>query len=126
MNRVLHIIEKEIYKSTVQNNNTIVEFICRDSERDIYIDGGVYKETKYDFIFIVNTGDWFNKTIRFDIAINTYDNNIVVRKGYGYDYKEYSKAKFKDIAKYINEEVIKFSLQDLDNRNKNIKKQNVV
>lgn len=126
MNRVLHIIEKEIYKSTVQNNNTIVEFICRDSERDIYIDGGAYKETKYDFIFLVNTGDWFNKTIRFDIAINTYDNNIVVRKGYGYDYKEYSKAKFKDIVKYINEEVIKFSLQDLGNINKNIKKQKVV
>lgn len=126
MNRVLHMIEKGIYKNTVQNNNSIVEFICRDSNRDIYINGSVYKETKYDFIFLINTGDWFDKTIRFDIAINNYDNNIVVRKGYGYDYSEYGKAQFKDIIKYVNEEVIEFSLQDLSNINKNIKKQKIV
>ncbi len=126
MNRVLHMIEKGIYKTTVQNNNAIVEFICRDSKRDVYINGDVYKETKYDFIFLVDTGDWFNKTIRFNIAINTCDNDIVVRKGYGYDYKEYSKTQFEDIIKYINKEVVKFSLRDLDSKNENIKKQNVV
>ena len=83
MKRLLNLIENNIERRLLQYNKNVVECTKKETIRDVYIDDGVYKETKIDLIFLIDTGDWFNKTIRFDIAINTHDNMLVVRKGYG-------------------------------------------
>ena len=68
----------------------------------------------------VKAGDWFNKTIRFDIAINTHDNMLVVRKGYGYDYIAYKRNKFKKVVEYIDYEIYKFIMDNINDSTKKI------
>ena len=120
MKRILNLIEKGIVKNTVQSMTSIVEYKQKESSRAVYIDGGVYEENKISLIFLVNTGDWFNKTIRFDIAVNTYDNKLVTRQGYGCDYKVFDRAEFKEIINCISNEVHKFSLQDTCKKEKKL------
>lgn len=122
MKRLLNLIEKNIQKNTVQKMEYIVEYTQKESTRNVYINGGVYEENKVDLIFLVDTGDWFNKTIRFDIAINTYDNMLVLRKGYGYDYVEYKRTDFKKIIEYISNEVYMFSMENTNKTEKKLNK----
>lgn len=128
MKRLLNIIGKKFQINTVQNLLNIVEYTQRENKRNVYINGGVFEENKMDLIFLIDTGDWFYKTIRFDIAINTYDNKLVIRKGYGYDYIEYELNQFNLIVEYITQEIIAFGNQDKENRkNKiSIKKRKIV
>lgn len=120
MKRLLNLIENNIERRLLQYNKNVVECTKKETIRDVYIDGGVYKETKIDLIFLIDTGDWFNKTIRFDIAINTHDNMLVVRKGYGYDYIAYKRNKFKKVVEYIDYEIYKFIIDNINDSTKKI------
>ena len=75
MHRLLNIIGKRFQIYEMQQMLHIVEYTQRESRRNVYINGGVFEENKIDLIFLIDTGDWFDKTIRFDIAINTYLHN---------------------------------------------------
>ena len=125
MKSLLNLIEKNIQKNTAQKMEYIVEYTQKESTRNVYINGGVYEENKIDLIFLIDTGDWFNKTIRFDIATNTHDNMLVVRKGYGYDYVEYKRADFKKIIEYINNEVYMFSMENANKTEKKLNKRKI-
>lgn len=120
MKRLLNLIENNIERRLLQYNKNVVESTKKEIIRDVYIDGGVYKETKIDLIFLIDTGDWFNKTIRFDIAINTHDNMLVVRKGYGYDYIAYKRNEFKKVVEYIDYEIYKFIMDNINDSTKKI------
>lgn len=120
MKRLLNLIENNIERRLLQYNKNVVESTKKEIIRDVYIDGGVYKETKIDLIFLIDTGDWFNKTIRFDIAINTHDNMLVVRKGYGYDYIAYKRNEFKKVVEYIDYEIYKFIIDNINDSTKKI------
>lgn len=120
MKRLLNLIENNIERRLLQYNKNVVESTKKEIVRDVYIDGGVYKETKIDLIFLIDTGDWFNKTIRFDIAINTHDNMLVVRKGYGYDYIAYKRNEFKKVVEYIDYEIYKFIMDNINDSTKKI------
>lgn len=126
MKRLLNIIGERFNNNIVQKMLNIVEYIQKEDKRDIYVDGCVYEENKIDLIFLLDTGDWFYKTIRFDIAINTYDNKLVLRKGYGYDYAEYSLNQFEDIIGVVTENIIHFIELDSKKNNLNIKKLKIV
>ena len=120
MKRLLNLIENNLERRLLQYNKNVVESTKKEIIRDVYIDGGVYKETKIDLIFLIDTGDWFNKTIRFDIAINTHDNMLVVRKGYGYDYIAYKRNEFKKVVEYIDYEIYKFIMDNINDSTKKI------
>lgn len=120
MKRLLNLIENNLERRLLQYNKNVVESTKKEIIRDVYIDGGVYKETKIDLIFLIDTGDWFNKTIRFDIAINTHDNMLVVRKGYGYDYIAYKRNEFKKVVEYIDYEIYKFIIDNINDSTKKI------
>lgn len=120
MKRLLNLIENNLERRLLQYNKNVVESTKKEIVRDVYIDGGVYKETKIDLIFLIDTGDWFNKTIRFDIAINTHDNMLVVRKGYGYDYIAYKRNEFKKVVEYIDYEIYKFIMDNINHSTKKI------
>lgn len=120
MKRLLNLIENNIERRLLQYNKNVVECTKKETIRDVYIDDGVYKETKIDLIFLIDTGDWFNKTIRFDIAINTHDNMLVVRKGYGYDYIAYKRNEFKKVVEYIDYEIYKFIIDNINDSTKKI------
>lgn len=120
MKRLLNLIENNIERRLLQYNKNVVECTKKETIRDVYIDDGVYKETKIDLIFLIDTGDWFNKTIRFDIAINTHDNMLVVRKGYGYDYIAYKRNEFKKVVEYIDYEIYKFIMDNINHSTKKI------
>lgn len=120
MKRLLNLIENNIERRLLQYNKNVVECTKKETIRDVYIDDGVYKETKIDLIFLIDTGDWFNKTIRFDIAINTHDNMLVVRKGYGYDYIAYKRNEFKKVVEYIDYEIYKFIMDNINDSTKKI------
>ena len=120
MKRLLNLIENNIERRLLQYNKNVVECTKKETIRDVYIDDGVYKETKIDLIFLIDTGDWFNKTIRFDIAINTNDNMLVVRKGYGYDYIAYKRNEFKKVVEYIDYEIYKFIMDNINDSTKKI------
>ena len=120
MKRLLNLIENNIERRLLQYNKNVVECTKKETIRDVYIDGGVYKETKIDLIFLIDTGDLFNKTIRFDIAINTHDNMLVVRKGYGYDYIAYKRNEFKKVVEYIDYEIYKFIMDNINDSTKKI------
>lgn len=120
MKRLLNLIENNLERRLLQYNKNVVESTKKEIVRDVYIDGGVYKETKIDLIFLIDTGDWFNKTIRFDIAINTHDNMLVVRKGYGYDYIAYKRNEFKKVVEYIDYEIYKFIMDNINDSTKKI------
>lgn len=120
MKRLLNLIENNIERRLLQYNKNVVESTKKEIIRDVYIDDGVYKETKIDLIFLIDTGDWFNKTIRFDIAINTHDNMLVVRKGYGYDYIAYKRNEFKKVVEYIDYEIYKFIMDNINDSTKKI------
>lgn len=122
MHRLLNIIGKRFQIYEMQQMLHIVEYTQRESRRNVYINGGVFEENKIDLIFLIDTGDWFDKTIRFDIAINTYDNKLIVRKGYGYDYIEYELNQFNMLVEYITQEVIVFGKIDSMNIQNKIKK----
>ena len=120
MKRLLNLIENNIERRLLQYNKNVVECTKKETIRDVYIDDGVYKETKIDLIFLIDTGDLFNKTIRFDIAINTHDNMLVVRKGYGYDYIAYKRNEFKKVVEYIDYEIYKFIMDNINDSTKKI------
>lgn len=120
MKRLLNLIENNLERRLLQYNKNVVECTKKETIRDVYIDDGVYKETKIDLIFLIDTGDWFNKTIRFDIAINTHDNMLVVRKGYGYDYIAYKRNEFKKVVEYIDYEIYKFIIDNINDSTKKI------
>lgn len=120
MKRLLNLIENNLERRLLQYNKNVVECTKKETIRDVYIDDGVYKETKIDLIFLIDTGDWFNKTIRFDIAINTHDNMLVVRKGYGYDYIAYKRNEFKKVVEYIDYEIYKFIMDNINDSTKKI------
>lgn len=120
MKRLLNLIENNLERRLLQYNKNVVECTKKETIRDVYIDDGVYKETKIDLIFLIDTGDWFNKTIRFDIAINTHDNMLVVRKGYGYDYIAYKRNEFKKVVEYIDYEIYKFIIDNINHSTKKI------
>ena len=120
MIRLLNLIENNLERRLLQYNKNVVECTKKETIRDVYIDDGVYKETKIDLIFLIDTGDWFNKTIRFDIAINTHDNMLVVRKGYGYDYIAYKRNEFKKVVEYIDYEIYKFIMDNINDSTKKI------
>lgn len=122
MHRLLNVIGKRFQIHEMQQMLHIVEYTQRESRRNVYINGGVFEENKIDLIFLIDTGDWFDKTIRFDIAINTYDNKLIVRKGYGYDYIEYELNQFNMLVGYITQEVIVFGKIDSMNIQNKIKK----
>ena len=122
MHGLLNVIGKRFQIHEMQQMLHIVEYTQRESRRNVYINGGVFEENKIDLIFLIDTGDWFDKTIRFDIAINTYDNKLIVRKGYGYDYIEYELNQFNMLVEYITQEVIVFGKIDSMNIQNKIKK----
>lgn len=122
MHGLLNVIGKRFQIHEMQQMLHIVEYTQRESRRNVYINGGVFEENKIDLIFLIDTGDWFDKTIRFDIAINTYDNKLSVRKGYGYDYIEYELNQFNMLVGYITQEVIVFGKIDSMNIQNKIKK----
>lgn len=122
MHGLLNVIGKRFQIHEMQQMLHIVEYTQRESRRNVYINGGVFEENKIDLIFLIDTGDWFDKTIRFDIAINTYDNKLIVRKGYGYDYIEYELNQFNMLVGYITQEVIVFGKIDSMNIQNKIKK----
>lgn len=122
MHRLLNVIGKRFQIHEMQQMLHIVEYTQRESRRNVYINGGVFEENTIDLIFLIDTGDWFDKTIRFDIAINTYDNKLIVRKGYGYDYIEYELNQFNMLVEYITQEVIVFGKIDSMNIQNKIKK----
>lgn len=122
MHGLLNVIGKRFQIHEMQQMLHIVEYTQRESRRNVYINGGVFEENTIDLIFLIDTGDWFDKTIRFDIAINTYDNKLIVRKGYGYDYIEYELNQFNMLVEYITQEVIVFGKIDSMNIQNKIKK----
>ena len=126
MKRVLNLMVNDIQKKVLQNSAYIREYNEKEFCREIYIDGHIYIEYKTDLVFLVNTGDWFNKTIRFDIKMNTYDNNLVLRKGYGNDYIVFERKDFKNVVSYIHDEIDKFYLEDLFKNKKNIIMKNII
>lgn len=122
MRRLLDLIENNVQK----DSGYISEYINKESSRDIYLNGHVYEEYKMDLIFLIDTGDWFKKTIRFDIKLNNYNNEILVRKGYGYEYEAYDRKEFKRIIGFINKEINEFFLKNKVEINKNIKTKKII
>lgn len=116
MKKLLNLVENNIVDK-VNGIDRVVEFSCRKYTREIYIDGFVYEEDRIDLIFLVDKGEWFNNIIRFDITINNYCDRIVVRKGYGNDYSEYKRTSFKDVVRYVYDEVYSYSIDNLKKLN---------
>ena len=108
---ILNLIDDKIKKYIVENNNYIEKYSVKSFSREVYIDSKVYIENKFEFVFLINTGDWFSKTIRFDIKINSQDNKISIRKGYGDKYEIYDKKDFKRCIYFIDKEIKKFYLK---------------
>ena len=48
MKRLLNLIENNLERRLLQYNKNVVESTKKEIIRDVYIDGGVYKETKID------------------------------------------------------------------------------
>lgn len=120
MKRLLNLIERNVEKNMIPRLIYITDFNKKEYARDIYIDGNVYVENKMDLVFLIDTGDWFLKTIRFDIEVNTKNNLIKVRKGYGEDYNYFEKNEYKKVEDFILSEIIKFYLNN-SKSNKDIK-----
>lgn len=112
MKRLLNLIERDIKKNMLTKIEYIKEFNRKEYVRETYIDGKIFMENKIDLVFLIDTGDWFYKTIRFDITINENDNYLMVRKGYGLEYTKYKKSEYKEVEKYIKYEIMKFRLKD--------------
>lgn len=112
MKRLLNLIERNVEKNIMPRLIYITDFNKKEYTRDIYVDGKVYVENKIDLVFLVDTGDWFLKTIRFDIEVNTKNNLVKVRKGYGEDYIYFEKNEYRKIEEFILNEIIKFYLND--------------
>lgn len=109
---ILNLIYKNILRHSRYNRSSIDEFILKTTNRDVYVGGKVYKEYTYEFVFEINTGDWFSKTIRFDVSLNSCDWLIKYRKGYGEDFVLYERHKYLDVVNKILHEVLKFSYSD--------------
>lgn len=129
MKRLLNLIERNVEKNIMPRLIYITDFNKKEYTRDIYVDGKVYVENKIDLVFLVDTGDWFLKTIRFDIEVNTKNNLVKVRKGYGEDYIYFEKNEYRKIEDFILNEIVKFYLNDSRNNTdikNNIKNKKII
>ena len=126
MKRLLNLIERNVERNMITKLEYIKDFHKKEYSRDIYVNGGVYIENKIELVFLIDTGDLFYKTIRFDVTINTSSNMISVRKGYGDLYINYEKNKYKEIEDYIRMEVNKFYFDNRVDIEKKINKRKIV
>ena len=110
--KILSLIENDIKKHILKYNKYIDKCSIKEFSREIYLNGNIYIEGTIEIIFLINTGDWFNKTIRFDIKINTYENKIFIRNGYGSRYKKYNKKDIKKVLNFINKRINEFYLKN--------------
>ncbi|XZH79283.1 hypothetical protein ACSW8S_15530 (plasmid) [Clostridium perfringens] len=128
MEYLLNMIVTEIGKEENLKSLKVNKFKFRKNTRAKYIDGGVYKETKYTLVFMVDVDDWFDRLIRFEVLINTYDFNLKLKIRYAENYLVYSRKDYKVLIKDIFNEIFQFRNKEMDklkedkNQNKEVKK----
>jgi hypothetical protein len=89
-----------------------LEGVAKDGNRKVYINGGEYQEYSMDLVFLVDTGDWFKKTIAFTVATNSFSREIEIIRHFSLDSKTFKRRPAKNVADYISNEIIKFQNSD--------------
>lgn len=82
--------------------------------RNIYVNSQVFDEYTMEIVSLIDDGEWFDKTVRFEVIISSCNSEINVRSGYGDDFINFKYKDYKSIADFIVNEMMKI-------QNKNFK-----
>ncbi|MDO5516881.1 MAG: hypothetical protein Q4F66_04955 [Clostridium sp.] len=82
--------------------------------RNIYINSRIYDEYTMELVLLIEDGEWFDKTVKFEIVISSFDSEIKVKSGYGEDFIKVKYKDYRDITDFIVNEIVRI-------KNKNFK-----
>lgn len=82
--------------------------------RNVYDDSHVYDEYTMELISLIDDGEWFDKTVRFEVIISSCRSQIKVRSGYGDEYINFKYKDYKNISDFIVDEIMKIQNKDFN------------
>ena len=103
---ILNIIVDRLLKNKAFNQLRIVKQTNDIYKRIIYTGSGNYDEYTLRLVFLINTGKWFDKTLRFTITANSNNNLLIVRRGYEEACVCFKYKNYKAIVNNIIEEIL--------------------
>lgn len=108
MKYILKLIVKQILNNPKYKYLNISDFEYKEYSRAVYENSNVYEKNTIELIFLVDTGKWFDETIRFEIYMCTHRNELEIKKGYAENGIEYKNKEYKNIVFFIICEIEKF------------------
>lgn len=121
MKYILKIIIKQILNNEKYKYLKISDFEYKEYSKAIYENSNVYEKNTAELIFLVDTGKWFDETIRFEICICSNKNVLEIKKGYNENSTEYPLKEYRNIAL----DTI-FEIENFQNKNKLYKNEGCV
>lgn len=112
---ILNIIADRLLKNKAFNQLRVVKQNSDIYKRTIYTASGNYDEYTLRLVFLINTGKWFDETLRFTITANSNNNLLIVRRGYEETCACFKYKNYKDIVKNIIEEILNMQNENFIN-----------
>lgn len=113
MKYILKIITDQILNNEKYRYLNVSHFEYKEYSKAIYENSNVYEKNIAELIFLVDTGKWFDETLRFEICMCSNKNLLEIKKGYTEDYTEYQNREYKNAA--LN---IIFEIENFQNKNR--------
>lgn len=110
LNQIVSSLEHNRKYQSLSINNSAASIY----RRNIYKSTGIYEEYTLKLVFLIDDGEWFNKTVRFEIGMSSYNSELKVRSGYEDEYISFSFKDYKGVVDFIIQKIMKI-------QNKNFK-----
>lgn len=81
--------------------------------RKVYLNSKVYDEYTMEIVTLVDDGEWFDKSERFEIIISTAESEIKFKSGYGNRYMYFKYKDYKSIVNVMIKEIMKIQNKNL-------------
>lgn len=117
MKYILKIITNQILNNEKYRYLNVSHFEYKEYSKAIYENSNVYEKNIAELIFLVDTGKWFDETIRFEICMCSNENVLEIKKGYAENYTEYPNKEYRNVALDIIFEIEKFQNKNRLNDN---------
>jgi len=108
MKYILKLIVKQILNNPKYKYLNISHFEYKEYSKAVYENSNVYEKNTIELIFLVDTGKWFDETIRFEMSMCTHKNELEIKKGYTENRVEYKNKEYINIVFFIIYEIEKF------------------
>lgn len=83
----------------------VADFSVSSYRRKIYRDRNVFEEINIKLCYLIDTGDWFQKSISFDVIINTETLQYEVKERFGVSQCFYKIHEIDKLINYIEEKI---------------------